>query len=217
VTAIHTDAHGVRVTAGAKTVRARRVIVAVPPQLARRIRFAPALPAGKRALLAGLEPGAFTKAEAVYATPFWREAGLTGQGFSDTGIARIPFDNSPPDGAFGILFSFIGGARHAEWSALTADARRAAVLNDLAAFAGDTRALDPTEYFEQDWTQEEWSRGCPVAHAPKNLLTEHGAWVRRPIGRVHWAGTETASYWQGYMDGAVRSGERAAKEVRKLL
>ena len=217
VSAIRSDGHGVRVTAGRRTLRARRVIVAVPPPLALRIAFSPHLPAGKHALLKALQPGSLTKAEAVYPTPFWREAGLSGQGFSDTGVARAPFDNSPPDGAFGILFSFIGGDRHTEWAALSPDDRRNAVLRDLAAFVADERALSPTEYFEQDWTTEEWTRGCPVAHAGPNVLSRHGSWIRRPTGLVHWAGTETASYWQGYMDGAVRSGERAAKEVVRAL
>ena len=217
VTAIRDDGHGVRVTAGGRTYRARTAIVSVPPPLARAIAFRPGLPAGKRALLRALKPGSLTKAEAIYATPFWRAAGLSGQGFTDVGIGRIPFDNSPPDASIGVLFSFIGGARHAEWAALTADARRAAVLADLARIVGDDRALSPVDYFEQDWTQEEWTRGCPVAHLGPGALTAHGTWLRRPTGRVHWAGTETADIWQGYMDGAVRSGERAAREVHRAL
>lgn len=217
VTRVRVDSQGVRVTAGAGTIRARRVVVAVPPPLARRIEFAPNLPAGKVALLKGLKPGNLVKAAAVYPTPFWRTANLTGQGFSDVGLARIPFDNSPPDASVGILFSFIGGDRHAEWKALSEADRRATVLKDLARFVGDDRALEPTQYFEQDWTQEQWTRGCPVAHAGPGLLTRHGRWIRRPIGPLHWAGTETAGYWQGYMDGAVRSGERVAKEVSRAL
>src|SRR5262249_53095216 len=141
----------------------------------------------------------------------------SGQGFTDSGIARIPFDNSPPDGAFGILFSFIGGDLHTQWAALSPDARRTKVLADLAAIVADDRALSPTDYFEQDWTQEQYTLGCPTAHTGTGVLTKYGPWLRRPTGLVHWAGTETATYWQGYMDGAVRSGERVAKEVKAAL
>ena len=60
---------------------------------------------------------------------------------------------------------------------------------------------------------EPWIRGCPTVNLPPGVLSSYGPEIRRPFGRVHWAGTETSTYWSGYMDGAVRSGERAAREV----
>jgi monoamine oxidase len=207
------SADGVRVVADGITVEARRAIVAVPPVLAVRIAYSPALPAGKRTLLRAMTPGSLTKAEAVYATPFWREAGLSGQGFTDTGLARIPFDNSPPDAGVGVLLSFLGGRQHAAWAKLDPAARRAQVLDDFVRITGDERARTPGEYIEKDWTTETWTRGCPVGHFAPGVLARHGEWLRRRVGRIHFAGTETADYWLGYMDGAVRAGERAATEV----
>jgi monoamine oxidase len=207
---------GVRVVADGTTVEARHVILAVPPALAARLAYSPALPKGKARLLKALVPGRLTKATAVFDRPFWRDAGLSGQGAADVGPARTIFDNSPPDGSVGVLFGFVGGSAYAPWGPLPADQRRAQVLESFAAFVGD-QARAPADYFEQDWTKEPWTRGCPVAHVAPGVLTRYGPWLRRAVGRVHFAGTETADYWLGYMDGAVRSGERAAREVLAAL
>jgi monoamine oxidase len=204
-------------TRGGPTVVARSAIVAVPPVLAARIAFAPGLPSSKKAILKAMVPGSLTKVEAVYPTPFWREAGLSGQGVSDTGLARVPYDNSPPDGSVGVFFGFIGGKRHREWAALDPATRRARVLDDFVRFTGDERARTPTEFLEKDWTTETWTRGCPVGHLAPGVLARHGAQLRAAHGRVHFAGTETSDYWLGYMDGAVRAGERAAREVHVTL
>jgi monoamine oxidase len=207
---------GVRVVADGTTVEARHAILAVPPALASRLAYSPALPKGKAALLKALVPGSLAKATAVFDRPFWRDAGLSGQGVADTGPARTIFDNSPPDGSVGVLFGFVGGSAYAPWGGLPTDQRRAQVLESFATFVGD-QARAPKDYFEQDWTKERWTRGCPVAHVAPGVLTKYGPWLRRSVGKVHFAGTETADYWLGYMDGAVRSGERAAREVLAAL
>jgi monoamine oxidase len=90
--------------------------------------------------------------------------------------------------------------------------RSAAVLSQFATFFGD-QAKNPTAYFETSWSGEQWTRGCPVGIPSMGTLLAYGPWIRAPIDRIHWAGTETSTYWNGYMDGAVRSGERAATEV----
>jgi monoamine oxidase len=95
-------------------------------------------------------------------------------------------------------------------------ARRAAALKSLGDFFG-SEALHPRLYFETDWPGAKYSRGGPVGLAPPGLLTKYGPALREPFRRVHWAGTETAIYWNGYMDGAVSSGRRAALEVIDLL
>jgi monoamine oxidase len=206
----------VRVLTDRTAVEARAVIVAVPPVLARRIRYAPGLPADTRALLRGAPPGRLIKAEAIYDRPFWRDAGLSGQVASDTGPADVTFDNSPPDASLGILIGFVGGdaaRRHVRRSAAE---RRAAVLANFATYFG-ADARRPDEYREQDWSRERWTRGCPTAIMGPRVLSRHGRALGRPFGRVHFAGTETADRWAGYMDGAVRSGERAAREVLAQL
>jgi monoamine oxidase len=209
------DGDGVRVIASGLTVRARRAIVAVPPVLALDIAFAPALPRSKVRMLRGLRPGHLVKVEAVYPRPFWRDAGLTGQAVGDFAVGST-FDNSPPDGSVGVLMGFVGGAQARRLSALGAPARRAAVLDAFAAYVGEA-ARTPTGYLEKDWTQDRWTRGCPTGHTGPGVLSRYGPALRRATGRVHWAGSETSTFWQGYMDGAVRSGERAADEALRAL
>jgi monoamine oxidase len=211
------DADGVRVVADGITVEAGEVILAVPPALAARLAYSPALPKDKAALLRALVPGNLTKAEAVYPRPFWRDAGLSGQGVADVGPANTIFDNSPPDGSVGVLFGFVGGSSHDRWAGLPAAQRRAQVLENFVAFTGDPQASAPVDYIEQDWTKERWTRGCPVAHAAPGVLTKYGPWLRRRVGRVHFAGTETSDYWLGYMDGAGRAGQRGAREALAAL
>ncbi|MDF1604907.1 FAD-dependent oxidoreductase [Nocardioides sp. YIM 152315] len=148
--------------------------------------------------------------------PFWRDAGLNGFGIIDSGAARVVFDNSPPEGSPGVLLAFVGGSTWRTYGPMSADRRRLAVLEGFAAMFGE-QALHPVEYVEHDWTAESWTRGGPTAfHAP-GTLTAFGSAIRRPFGRVHWAGTETSTYWSGYMDGAVRAGERVAAEVARHL
>jgi monoamine oxidase len=209
------DADGVRVVAAGLTVRASRAIVTVPPVLALDIAFTPALPRTKVGLLRGLRPGHLIKAEAVYPRPFWRDAALTGQALGDFAVGST-FDNSPPDGSIGVLMGFIGGAQARRLHALSAGARRAAVLDAFAAYVGDA-ARTPVGYVEKDWSDDRWTRGCPTAHTAPGVLRRFGPALRRPTGRVHWAGSETSTFWQGYMDGAVRSGERAADEALRAL
>jgi monoamine oxidase len=207
---------GVRVVAHGVEVRARRVIVAVPPVLAARIHFSPALPRGKRGVLKAAVPGALLKWEAVYDRPFWRDAGLSGQAVSDAGPANTTFDNSPPSGAPGIVFGFVGGAEARKARTQSPGAHKAALISNLVTFFGD-QAAQPVDYFEMDWTREAWTRGCPVGHFGTHRLRTAGPALRTPVGPIHFAGTETSTYWNGYMDGAVRSGERAAGEVIERL
>lgn len=208
---------GVTVVSDALTVTAKRVVVAVPPPLAVRIEYAPLLPAARDLLTQRLAMGALMKVEAVYPTPFWRDAGLTGQFLTVGGPVGYAFDNSPPDGTPGVLAGFVGGAQNLAWGPRPAADRRAAVLAQYARVFADPRFAAPADYFEQDWTREQWSRGGPTAVAGPGTLTGYGPALRTPVGRIHWAGTETSDYWPGYMDGAVRSGERAAREVAAAL
>jgi monoamine oxidase len=90
------------------------------------------------------------------------------------------------------------------------------VLDAYAKYFGE-EARNPTAFYEKRWDNDVWHRGCPVCFTPPGVLLDYGPAIREPIGRIHWAGTETATYWNGYMDGAVRSGERAAEEVAPLL
>jgi monoamine oxidase len=200
----------VRVHSERIEVDAKRVIVAVPPPLA--LELTASLSHRRTELLKAFHMGHLVKSEAVYPTPFWRAQGLSGQGVNDEGIASVPFDNSPPDGSVGVLFAFTGGRAADRLARLSAPERRKQVLDRFSQYVGD-QARSPLQFIEHDWRSERWTRGCPTGVPEPGALSRYGDTLRAPIGRVHFAGTETSDYWQGYMDGAVRAGERAAHEV----
>ena len=194
------------------TVTGRRVIVATPPALAGRIEYSPLMPNSRDQLTQRMGQGNLIKVTAAYDRPFWRDAGLNGQVVSLDGLANVCFDDSPPSGSPGVLLAFVGGdAARSYWS-MTPDAARQAVLSDFVNYFGPA-ATSPRDYVVTNWPAEEWTRGCPVGLGTPGTLYEYGPALRDPVGLIHWAGTETSNYWNGYMDGAVRSGERAAGEV----
>jgi monoamine oxidase len=203
---------GVTVVSDRVTVKAKRAIIAIPPTLAGRIDYEPIMPFERDQLTQRYGQGALTKVAAVYDRPFWRDQGLTGFALSASGPVSATFDDSPPGGKPGVVFGFVGGDEARRYNAMSPRARRAAVLGQFTAFFG-SKARHPRAFFETTWAAAEWSRGCPVGIPAVGALVAYGPWLRRPIGRIHWAGTETSDYWNGYMDGAVRSGERAAAEV----
>jgi monoamine oxidase len=207
---------GAVVVEGAETVRARRVIVAVPAPLRSRIEFSPHLPTAHRELPGAAPFGRLVKCVAAYPAPFWRERGLSGEALSDLGPATLTFDNSPPSGRPGVLVGFVGGADAAALAELDERGRREAVLAGLTRLFGSD-AAEPEHYLEQDWGAEAWSGGGPTFAVPPGGWTTFGPGLRTPAGPIHWAGSETATRWAGFMDGAVRSGERAAAEVAGAL
>lgn len=213
---IEHDDNGVVVRGANFQVRAQRVIVAIPPTLAGRIRYAPALDGLRDQLTQRVPMGTVIKVQCVYPTPFWRDAGLNGQATSDTGPVKLTFDNSPPDGSVGVMMGFIEGEDGRKALRQTPDQRRQGTIDSFVRYYGEA-ARNPLEYIEQSWAAEEWTRGCYAGYFPPGVWLDYGDALRAPIGRLHWAGTETAEIWNGYFDGAVRSGERAADEVISAL
>lgn len=201
----------VRVMADGIEVEAERAIVAVPPAIAAKIEVEP-LPPGRPQLAERLRPGALTKCMAVYDAPFWRADGLSGEAVTDAGPVTLTFDSSPRDGSAGVLLGFVGGPEARELAALPAAERRAPVLACLERLYGP-RAAHPVEYAEQTWSEEDWSGGGPTSNFGPGGWTECGPFLREPAGRLHWAGTETATVWSGYMEGALQAGERVAAEL----
>ncbi len=194
------------------TFTADAVIVTLPPTLAGRIDYAPALPSWRDQLTQRLPAGSVIKVYAVYDEPFWRRDGLNGQVGSDQGPVKVVFDNSPPDGTPGILVGFLEGNDGRRFARATLPERRDAVLGCFARYFGDA-ALRPLEYIERDWMAEQYSRGCYGAHFTPGVWSGFGHALRTPVGRIHWAGAECSPVWNGYMEGAVRSGEATAREV----
>lgn len=194
-------------------VTASAVVVAVPPQHRAAIAFSPALPAEHTRLTQVWPQGTLSKAYAAYETPFWRSDGRSGEALSDTGPVFITFDVSPRDDGPGVLLGFVDAR---EFDALAPEQRRSRALAGFAALFGDA-ALDPIDYLDHCWGLEPFAPGGPTAAVPPQSWSTVGRWLRSPVGPVFWAGTETADEWTGFLDGAVRSGLRAAAEVDALL
>jgi len=198
------------------TWQAKRVVVAAPPQMATAIQWDPILPYVHDAARRRMPQGNLAKVHAVYEKPFWREDSGTWRAVKIGGTVKEMFDNTPHGSTRGVLMGFMGGHAHRMWIPRSLEERRQAVLEDFAQAFG-AAALKPIDYFEQDWSQEPWIRGGPVSVLGPGTTTDFLPALAKPFERVHWAGTETSAYWNGYMDGAVRSGERAAKEVLDAL
>jgi monoamine oxidase len=209
-------ADGVTVHSDDVVARGRRAILAIAPTLAGRIAYDPPLPGYRDQLTQRMPLGTVAKCMAVYGEPFWRAEGLSGQATSDRGPIRLMFDNSPPDGSPGVLLGFLEGQRARELGRLPAEERRSAVIDCFARLFGP-RTASPDDYIERLWAEEEWTRGCYGCHMPTGAWTGFGPALRAPIGPLHWAGAEYAQVWNGYMDGAVRSGDSAAAQVVEAL
>ena len=209
----------VRVEAEGVNLQAERVVIALPPTLAARISYDPHLPGDRDQLMQRMPQGTVTKFNMVYDVPFWRELGLKGFAVSPTMPVGAILDNSPPDGSPGVLVGFAIGNHSRRLAREEPPGRRKVVLDCLTEYLGP-KAGSPDAYYELDWSAERWTRGCYGAHFSPGGWTQYGPILREPVGRIHWAGTETSSIWNGYMEGAVRSGERAANEVligRKVI
>lgn len=207
------DDAGVRVTLrSGESLSGDHVVVAIPPALAGRLRYDPVLPAWRDQLTQRVPAGTVVKTFAAYPTPFWRDEGLNGQAVTDRGPVKVTFDVSPPGGEIGVLLGFVEGGEARRWRRLTAPERRRTVLDCFVRYFG-TQAAVPTAYVEKDWSAEEFTRGCYGAFFAPGVWTGYGEVLRPAVGRIHWAGTEYAVEWNGYMEGAVRSGLAAAQEV----
>jgi monoamine oxidase len=198
------------------TVRAERVVVATPPALTLNIDFSPVLPADRAQLNARLLGGSVIKFVVQYPDAFWRADGLSGQTIGMRSPIEMTLDASEPSGTPGVMTAFAFGPPGRELGALSPDVRKKIVLDALTTRLG-ARAATPVDFAEQDWAADEWSRGCYMAHMPPGVMTQYGRLLREPCGRIHWAGTETATKSHGTIDGAIRSGIRAGDEVLSKL
>ena len=213
VTAIAQDQAGVTVTTlSGQNFRAQRVIVAVPLPLGSRIAFDPPLPILRQQLMARSYMGAAVKIFVRYETAFWRERGFSGEAACGDGPVSVTFDQCSEDGQSACLMAFVGGKFARTWHQLPERERKQIILDRLAKYFGD-EARKPLAYAEQDWGSEPWSGGAPITIFPTGVLSVNGPALREPVGRVHWAGTETARQCMGFIEGAVESGQRAAQEV----
>jgi monoamine oxidase len=203
---------GVTVRSDDVTVSALRVIVAVPLAIASQIIYEPMLPVDRSFLHQRMPSGSILKTSIIYDEPFWRADGLSGQSAAPGSPAAVTIDACTDTGQPGVMCVITEGPIARHLGSLDPAARREAVLSDLAERFGD-KCGAPVDYVEQNWSVERYSGGGMISHAPPGVLTQFGHTLRPPCGRIHWAGTESSAVMCGWVDGAVRSGERAASEV----
>ncbi|XP_034403169.1 probable flavin-containing monoamine oxidase A [Cyclopterus lumpus] len=214
VAAIWQDAEWARVATTTDSFLCRAVIVTCPPHLAAKIHYQPALPSQREFLTQNMPVGHMIKFIITYQTAFWKEKGFSGEivAGSSTGCPFcVTFDASSPSGN-AALVGFIAGQQASQWSSEEGGERRKAVLSSLVKYLG-LEAASFIHYEEKDWAKEDYSGGCPVNVMAPGMLTYYHPSLRKPCGRIHWAGTETATLWCGYMSGAVQAGQRAALEA----
>jgi monoamine oxidase len=225
VVAIHQANDGVTVSAmtpqGYRDYEAKAVIVAIPPWLAGAISYSssvpgqPNLPARRMQLTQRMAMGTIAKIACVYDTPWWRTSDkeLSGASFSRGRLVGLTTDSGlPGDGGPGILTSFVQGDLLLKWIELPPDDRKESLIHDLVDLFGED-ARNPADYVEALWPQDQFTGGGYNAYLPPGGWTSYGSALREPFFRISWAGTETATEWFGYFDGAATAGERAAEEV----
>jgi monoamine oxidase len=212
VTGVDVGSDRVAVHSAAGTVTARRVVLALPRALASGIRFDPLLPADHVMLLHQVPAGTEVKMVAIYDEPFWRRDGVSGATVATDDDIEVTLDTCQPNHSQGVVAGYSAGPRARALAAL-GEAERGDVFVRMLTRRLGPRAASPVEVLEQNWAEEQWTRGCSMGHFPTGVLTQYGRRLREPVGRLHWAGTETASTSYGSMDGAVRSGERVCEEI----
>ncbi len=212
VTGVRVMGDRVAVAGAACSVSARRVVLALPRSLAAGIRFDPVLPADHALLIHQVPAGTEVKMVALYDRPFWRDDGVSGATVATDDEIEVTLDTCQPSHTQGVVAGYSAGPRARALAALGEAERRDVFVRMLTSRLGPA-AASPVEVLEQNWAQEPWTRGCSMGHFPTGVLTQYGRRLREPVGRLHWAGTETASTSYGAMDGAVRSGERVCDEI----
>ncbi|MFN8221872.1 MAG: NAD(P)/FAD-dependent oxidoreductase [Gaiellales bacterium] len=203
---------GVVVEADGVEVSARDCVLATPPNLVAGIDFAPALPPWRMRGQAAMTQGSVIKVLAVYDHPFWREDGLSGEGFAPYHFIREAYDNSPPAGEPGVLATFLAAERCETAERMAPAERRHAIVDGLAALFGE-RAHDASDVIEVNWSADEWTRGAYSATFGVGGLSRFGADLRCPIGPLHFACTDIAGVGNMHIEGAVRSGRAAASAI----
>lgn len=200
-----------------REVTAERVVVTVPPVVLDRIEVSPALPGTKRRAVRYLSQGDALKFHAVYPTPLWNDRGRSGVFNSSAGLITEAVDNSVPGNSEGVLTFFVYGHDAARIRGLDADTRREALLAELADRLDDERLKTPVDFIEFDWDAEPHTGGCFSGSFAVGTMHVYRDALLAPWEGLRFAGTETADIWNGYFEGAVRSGEREAAALVEEL
>ena len=156
--------------------------------------------------------GFVIKVHAVYETPFWREAGLSGTAFSPYELSHEAYDNSNFDDPHGTLVGFVSDQNADDLFTLTAEERKMRILESLSHYYGE-QAKHPIVYFESDWGTEEWTRGAYAASFDLGGLSRYGADLCTPVGPIHFSCSDMAGKGYQHVDGAIRVGREVAATI----
>lgn len=213
VKTIQQSGNTVTVSGDGFVYESHKVIVAIPPVLITRIEFQPALPLLKQQLLQKMSMGIVGKIFGVYEKSFWRAKGFSGQVVADENSPfQTIFDSSPADSAYGVLLAFCIANRARDFFSKPEASRKEIALQSFVRYFGE-EAARPVHYIDHCWVDEPWSKGCYAGIYPTGAWTNFRNELAKPTELIHWAGTETSDVWYGYIEGAVRAGERAADEI----
>jgi monoamine oxidase len=203
------------VSSGKGQYRCQRAIVSLPTPLYKDITFSPPLPKDKLELSSKTKLGYTTKMNLVYKEPWWRAANLAGMSQSWVGPVSVTRDVSVDEKGLYALTCFAVGAPGRAWSKLPEHKRKDVVVAQIKRMFGPfvPEVPEPIDAVYHIWAEDQWSQGCPCPAMPAGVLSSVGHALRSTHEKVHFVGTETAYEWKGYMDGAIRSGERGAMEV----
>jgi putrescine oxidase len=197
-------------------VTAKKVVIAVPPNLYSRISYDPPLPRRQHVAHQHQSMGLVIKVHAVYPTPFWRAEGLSGTGFAPSGVVHEVYDNTYVGESTGTVVGFISDLNADAMFALSDEERRVAVLQGIAAFLGD-QALDPVVYYESDFASEEWTRGAYATSYDLGGLHRFGPDQNKNVGPIYFSSSDLAGEGYQHVDGAVRMGRRTALRIVSAL
>jgi monoamine oxidase len=197
------------------TVRAKTVILAIPPVQQLRIQWTPALEPNRMQALQHFPMGHIIKTFCFYERKFWGQQGFNGSAVADSGISVVTLDDSKPGSSEGIIMGFVVSDQAREWASKTPEQRRDALAQHYAKVFGTDEALKVIRYKDKCWADEQFVGGCYVGVPTPGTLIKFPmkdyVGHPEPIPRVFVAGTEAARVFVGYLDGAVEAGERAGR------
>jgi monoamine oxidase len=200
--------------------RCKKLIFSLPTPLYKEVVFEPPLPSEKVDFSSSTHLGYYTKVILIYEKPWWKDHGLCGLTHSFKGPISLTRDSSSPAYNHYSLTCFVVGEPGRKWSTFSRPERHTQILEQVASIYGpqlSEKAKIPLSILEQDWAQEQFSKGCPCPVTPPGILSRLGGSLQASFGNIHFVGTETARHWKGYIEGALESGDRGAEEVIKLL
>jgi monoamine oxidase len=192
------------------TIHSAFAILAVPLTTARLIDFRSSLPSAYQRMVNEVSYGAVTKVLIQYRNRFWKERSWNGRLATDSRIGMTWHATSHVESDDGVLTAYTGGEPAAKLSALSDEERiQLAVTEIEKLFPGSSDLIEHTATVA--WPNEEFTRGSYMALSP-GQVTVHWEALMTPTGRLFFAG-EHATAIQGYMEGAVESGQRAARMI----